>query len=36
MERDGELFVLEDEKKKEAETKLKKWLEKIKILKKAI
>ncbi len=33
IERDGQLFVIKDEKAKDAETKVKKWLQKIKILK---
>src|SRR6185295_20307424 len=33
IERDGQLFVIKDEKAKEAEAKVKKWLQKIKILK---
>lgn len=31
VERDGVLFVIKDEKAKEAETKVKRWLEKIKV-----
>ncbi len=33
VERDGIFFVIKDEKKKEAETKVKQWLQKIKIIK---
>jgi len=33
VERDGILFVIKDEKAKEAETKVKKWLQKIKVIK---
>ena len=33
IERDGQLFVMKDEKAKDAETKVKKWLQKIKIIK---
>ena len=33
VERDGVLFVIKDEKAKDAETKVNKWLQKIKILK---
>jgi len=33
IERDGQLFVITDEKAKDAETKVNKWLQKIKILK---
>jgi flavodoxin len=33
VERDGQLFVIKDEKAKEAEAKVKKWLQKIKLLK---
>jgi len=33
VERDGVLFVIKDEKAKEAETKVKKWLEKLKLIK---
>jgi flavodoxin len=32
VERDGVLFVIKDEKAKEAETKVKKWLEKLKLM----
>ena len=35
VERDGVLFVIKDEKAKEAETKVKKWLEKLKLIKEA-
>jgi flavodoxin len=35
VERDGVYFVIKDEKAKEAETKVKKWLQKIKIIKEA-
>jgi flavodoxin len=35
IERDGVLFVIKDEKAKEAETKVKKWLEKLKLIKEA-
>ena len=35
IERDGVYFVIKDEKAKEAETKVKKWLEKIKVTKEA-
>ena len=33
VERDGILFAIKDEKAKEAETKVKKWLQKIKVIK---
>ena len=33
IERDGVYFVIKDEKAKEAETKVKSWLQKIKIVK---
>jgi flavodoxin len=33
VERDGLLFVIKDERAKEAETKVKKWLQKIKLIK---
>ena len=32
VERDGQLFVIKDERAKEAETKVKKWLQKIKLI----
>lgn len=32
VERDGIFFVIKDEKKKEAETKVKQWLQKIKVI----
>ena len=32
VERDGVYFVIKDEKAKEAETKVKKWLQKIKVI----
>jgi len=35
IERDGVLFVIKDEKAKEAEAKVKKWLEKLKLIKEA-
>jgi len=35
IERDGVLFVIKDEKAKEAEMKVKKWLEKLKLIKEA-
>ena len=35
VERDGVLFVIKDEKAKEAETKVKKWLERLKLINKA-
>jgi len=35
VERDGVYFIFKDEKAKEAETKVKKWLQKIKIIKEA-
>ena len=35
VERDGVLFVIKDEKAKEAEAKVKKWLEKLKLKKEA-
>ncbi len=35
VERDGVYFIIKDEKAKEAETKVKKWLQKIKIIKEA-
>jgi len=35
IERDGVYFVIKDEKAKEAETKVKKWLEKLKLIKEA-
>ena len=33
IERDGVYFVIKDEKAKEAETKVKKWLTKLKLIK---
>jgi hypothetical protein len=33
VERDGQYLVIKDEKAKEAETKVKKWLQKIKMIK---
>ena len=35
VERDGVYFVIKDEKAKEAETEVKKWLHKIKVIKEA-
>jgi hypothetical protein len=35
VERDGVYFVIKDEKAKEAETEVKKWLQKIKVIKDA-
>ena len=35
IERDGVLFVIKDEKAKEAEIKVKKWLEKLKVIREA-
>jgi len=35
VERDGVYFVIKDEKAKDAETKLKKWLAKLKMIKEA-
>ena len=35
VERDGVLFVIKDEKAKETETKVKKWLVKLKLMKEA-
>ncbi len=35
VERDGQYLVIKDEKAKEAETKVKKWLQKIKVIKEA-
>ena len=35
VERDGVYFVIKDEKKKEAESKVNQWLRKIKLLKEA-
>src|SRR5207344_278454 len=32
VERDGQLFVIKDARAKEAETKVKKWLQKIKLI----
>jgi hypothetical protein len=35
VERDGQYLVIKDEKAKEAETKVKKWLQKIKLMEEA-
>jgi hypothetical protein len=35
VERDGKYLVIKDEKRKEAETKVKNWLEKLQVIKAA-